>query len=72
MRLSEIESKPRLVKLHYFNVTDIIAAEDLGLRKDRNGNWFLPQYDRSGQGFDRKASSAMRLFGHPYKSISLD
>ena len=72
MRLSEIESRPKLVKLHYFSVTDIIASEELGMRKDRNGNWFLPQYDRSGSGFDRKAVSAMRMFGRPYKTVNLD
>jgi hypothetical protein len=71
MRFTEIESKPKLVKLHYFNVTDVNAAREIGMRQDRNGQWFLPQYDKSGSGFDRKATSAIRLFGHP-KSVSIN
>jgi hypothetical protein len=70
MRFTEIESKPQLIKLHYFQVDDTQAARDIGMRQDRNGQWFLPQYNKSGGGFDRKVSSAMRLFGTP-RTITL-
>ena len=71
MRFTEIESKPQLIKLHYFRVDDTQAAREIGMRQDRNGQWFLPQYDKSGSGFDRKASSAIRLFGAP-RTISIN
>ena len=72
MRFTEIESRPRLVKLHYFNVTDTDLARELGFKQDRNGRWYLPQYNTSSSGFDRKATTAIRSFGHPIKSITLD
>ena len=71
MRFTEIENRPRLVKLHYFNVTDIDLARELGLKQDKAGRWYLPQYNTSGAGFDRKATTAIRSFGHPIKSVSL-
>jgi hypothetical protein len=46
-------------------------AKELGLKQDRNGHWYLPQYNTSSRGFDQKASSAMRMFGRPVKSINL-
>lgn len=64
MRINEIGT-PRLVKLHYFNVHDERSARDLGLRQDRNGRWYLPQYNTSGLNFDRAATSAIRVFGRP-------
>ncbi len=69
MRISEFETKPRLIKLHYFNVNDIDVARELGLKQDKNGRWYLPQYNTSGSGFDRKATSAIRSFGHPTNTI---
>jgi hypothetical protein len=65
MRFTEIESKPKLVMLHYFNVTDEQLANELGMRTDRNGRWYLPQYSTSGRGFDVKATTAIRSFGRP-------
>lgn len=70
MRYNEFENKPKLIKLHYFNVTDIDLAKELGMKQDRNGSWYLAQYNTSGSGFDRKATSAIRAFGHPTKTIS--
>lgn len=71
MRFTEIESRPKLVKLHYFNVTDIDLARELGFKQDKTGSWYLPQYNTSGPGFDRKATTAIRSFGHPTKSVTL-
>jgi hypothetical protein len=65
MRFTEIESRPTLIVLHYFNVTDQQLAQELGMRQDRTGRWYLPQYDRSGRGFDQKATTAIRAFGRP-------
>jgi hypothetical protein len=65
MRFNEIDNRPKLVKLHYFNVDDDQSATELGLKQDRNGRWYLPQYNTSGLNFDRLATSAMRVFGRP-------
>lgn len=65
MRFTEIDSKPKLVMLHYFNVTDEQLALELGMRKDKNNRWYLPQYNTSGRGFDQKATIAIRSFGRP-------
>lgn len=64
MRITEI-GKPKLLKLHYFNVTDEQSAKELGLKQDRNYRWYLPQYNTSGSNFDRIATSAIRMFGRP-------
>lgn len=65
MLIKEITSRPKVVKLHYFSVDDISTAEKIGLKKDRQGQWYLPQYNTSGSGFDRNASMAIRIFGPP-------
>ncbi len=65
MHFNEIENSPKLVKLHYFSVDDTEIANELGLKQDRNGQWFLPQYNTSGSKFDRIVTSAMRIFGRP-------
>ena len=65
MRFNEFENKPKLIKIHYFNVTDEDAAVQYGMKQDRNGQWYLPQYNTSGSKFDRNATSLIRLFGHP-------
>jgi hypothetical protein len=72
MRFNEIESRPKMVKLHYFSVTDDQYARELGMKQDRNGQWFMPQYNTSGRGFDQKVTSAIRTFGRPFKSVSLN
>ena len=71
MLIKEIVSSPKVVKLHYFSVNDVSAAEKIGLKKDRRGQWYLPQYDTSRSGFDKNASSAIRLFGPP-KTVKLN
>jgi hypothetical protein len=72
MRFNEIDSRPKVVKLHYFSVTDDQYARDLGMKQDRNGQWYMPQYNKSGSGFDQKVTSAIRMFGRPYRSVSLN
>lgn len=71
MRISEFDNKPRLIKLHYFNVTDTDFAAELGMKQDRYGSWYLPQYNTSRSGFDRKVTSAIRAFGHPTETVDL-
>ena len=71
MRLQEIDSKPKLIGLYYFSVNDFDAAAEIGLKQDKRGSWYLPRYNTSGSGFDRKASSAMRLFGDPINVIKI-
>lgn len=72
MRFNEIELRPKMIKLHYFSVTDDQYARELGMKQDRNGQWFMPQYNTSGRGFDQKVTSAIRMFGRPFKSVSLN
>ena len=64
MRITEM-GIPKLVRLHYFDVHDEQAAQDIGLKQDRNQRWYLPQYTTSGSRFDQKATTAIRLFGKP-------
>jgi len=71
MLINEVVVVPKVVKLHYFPVDDISTAEKLGLKKDKKGNWYLAQYNTSGSGFDKKISSAMRIFGTP-QSVKLN
>lgn len=65
MHFNEIENRPKLIKLHYFSVDDDQTAQELGLKQDRNHQWFLPQYNTSGSKFDRIATTAIRIFGRP-------
>lgn len=69
MRLKEIENRPKLIKLHYFNVDDERASNDLGMKQDKNSRWYLPQYNTSGRGFNQRYSSAVRIFGRPINTI---
>jgi hypothetical protein len=62
------ESKPRLTRIHYFNVDQPSIAQEIGLKQDRGGNWCLYQFDTSGAGFDRKFTQASRVFGRPTHS----
>jgi hypothetical protein len=66
------ETKPRLIKLHYFTVDDAEAAQQLGMKQDRNGRWYLPQYSTSGAGFDKKYSTCRRTFGEVEKTIRIN
>jgi hypothetical protein len=65
MRFTEIESRPKLIMLHYFNVTDQQLAQEVGMKQDRSNRWYLPQYNRSGRGFDQRVTTAIRAFGRP-------
>lgn len=71
MKISEVV-KPKLIKLHYFSVDDTDSALELGMKQDRNSQWYFPQYNTSGSGFDRKITSVIRIFGRPIKSIDLN
>ena len=70
MRIAEI-STPKLIKLHYFKVDDTEIARELKLKQDRNGQWYLPQYNTSGRGFDRQYTSVLRIFNRPIKVVDL-
>ena len=56
-----------MVARHYFQTHGTPEAELIqqGFKKDFNGNWFMPQYNTSGSGFDRKWSDARRMYGDP-------
>jgi len=70
MKIAEI-STPQMIKLHYFSVDDDQSAKELGLRQDRNGRWYLPQYNTSGRGFNQKYAQAVSIFNRPIKIIDL-
>ena len=59
--------KPKLIALHYFNISsadfDNILMQQTGLKKDRSGILYLPQYDTSGSKFDRTYSSLLNHYG---------
>lgn len=63
--LSQHKSYPRMIRLHYFRNVDPDTARLYGMKKDRNGNFYLPQYDKSGRTFDYHWSSLRRMFGDP-------
>jgi hypothetical protein len=63
----QIAKKILMVARHYFQTHGTPEAELIqqGFKKDFNGNWFMPQYNTSGSGFDRKWSDARRMYGDP-------
>lgn len=63
-------TKPRMTHLHYFDNVDDEIAQVNGMKKDRNGRWYLPQYNTSGRGFDIKAGNLIRNYGKP-KTVKL-
>lgn len=70
MILKEIfrDNKPILTKLHYFNfnnVQDAIILSDNKIKKDKDGSWYLPQYNTSGSIFDRIFTTLIRNYGSP-------
>jgi len=71
MRIYEVTDTPRLVKLHYFNVDDEQTARELGFKKDKNHKWYLPQYNTSGIGFNKKYASAVISFNRPIRIIDI-
>jgi hypothetical protein len=64
-RAYQSTTKPKMTHLHYFNGVDDQTASAYKMKKDRNGKWYLPQYNTSGRGFDRSASDLIRSFGTP-------
>jgi len=57
--------KPKMTHLHYFDNVDPEVANINGMKQDRNGRWYLPQYNTSGRGFDIKAGNLIRNYGKP-------
>jgi len=72
VKLFETLSNIKLTHLHYFDVDQEDIARKIGLKKDRNGKWYLPQYSTSSTGFDKKASDSIRIFGNPIKTLKID
>lgn len=65
------QAKPdiKMTHLHYFNVSPEQAAS-AGLKKDRNGKFYLPQYNLSGGTFRQKLADLAGQFGAP-KTVTL-
>lgn len=63
----------QLQTLYYFRVdwANKDIAQTIGIKQDRRGDWYLPQYNTSGAGFERKYLEAMQVFGDPYKTVRL-
>jgi hypothetical protein len=59
------DQKPKLIKIHYFDVDQPDLAQQAGLNY-KNGRWCLYQFDTSGAGFNQKFAQAVRLFGRPH------
>jgi hypothetical protein len=65
-------SKPKMTDLHYFNTkgTPDFELAKLGMKKDKWGRFYLPQYDRSGDNYRRNYDTLAQTFGFP-RSIRL-
>jgi hypothetical protein len=59
-------SKPdiKMTHLHYFPVDDIQGASS-GMKKDKHGRWYLPQYNTSGAKFKQNLADLTAKFGPP-------
>ena len=66
------DAKPRLTRIHYFRVDDPKVAALAGLKQDKGGNWVMYQFNTSGAPFNVKYSQAVKMFGHPTKSVSVN
>lgn len=62
---SSSSTKVKMTHLHYFDNVDQDIAKSNGMKQDRNGRWYLPQYNTSGRGFDIKAGNLIRNYGKP-------
>jgi hypothetical protein len=62
----------KMTHLHYFNMTDADAQDfaRMKIKKDRNGRWYLPQYNVSGHAFSANFNTLVRTFGEP-RSVKL-
>lgn len=70
---SQGSSDVKMTHLHYFNGMTDQDAQDFAamkLKKDKNGRWYLPQYNKSGQTFQNNFNTLSRTFGQP-KTIAL-
>jgi hypothetical protein len=60
-----LEANIKLIALHYFDraikYMDKISISKYGLKKDNHGAYYLPQYNTSGQKFNRIYTELMRL-----------
>jgi hypothetical protein len=59
----------KMTHLHYFNVDDAQAAS-AGMKKDKKGRWYLPQYNTSGAKFRSTLADLTAKFGSP-KTVTL-
>lgn len=73
MRITDIveRTEPRLVRLHYYGVDDDSTAEQLGLRRDRRGQWYMPEYTTSGRQYQLRRTQADRIFGRPRRTVEV-
>jgi hypothetical protein len=64
--------KPKMQCLHYFNTkgTQEWELEKLGMKKDKFGRYYLPQYDKSGINYDQNFNTLSSSFGNP-RTINL-
>jgi hypothetical protein len=64
--------KPKMQCLHYFNTkgTQEWELEKMGMKKDKFGRYYLPQYDRGGINYDSNFNSLANVFGNP-RTINL-
>ena len=69
MKLKEYYSRPKLIALHYFNMSlvdyDSVLIDKFGLKIDKNNKPYLPQYNTSGNVFDRNFTSLLNMYGRP-------
>jgi hypothetical protein len=72
MKFNEIGIKPKLIRLYQYNVDDEDTAYRLGMKKDRQGQFYLYQYNTSGSGFIKQMGSARRIFGNPIHIIDIN
>lgn len=73
-KITELTSQPKLIALHYFPVdplnTDL--AQELRMKQDRHGNWYLGEYNTSGAGFNQKFAIATSTFGRKTRTVNLE
>lgn len=73
MRIGDIieRTQPRLTRLHYYGVDDEQAAEQLGMRQDRRGQWYMSEYTTSGRLYQQRRTQADRIFGRPVRTVEV-
>jgi hypothetical protein len=55
----------KMIALHYFNMSEQDAKDFayMKLKKDKNGRWYLPQYNVSGRVFNANFATLTNSFG---------